>query len=125
MKRITLPFSIFIFCLISCAEFVDYPLEKKSMNLIGPKNNLVTTDTTLTFLWEKHEDATSYRLQIAKPNFEAIENIPIDTIVSKDFIELDIKPGEYEWRVRPENRGSVGLYTTRKFVITESQVDEK
>lgn len=125
MRSFILLVAVFMPCFFSCAEFVDYPLEKKSVSLIGPKNDLITLDTTLTFLWEKHIDATSYRLQIAKPNFDSIEQIPVDTIVTKDFIELSVKPGTYEWRVRPENRGSVGIYTTRKFVIIENQVDEE
>lgn len=125
MKRIVLFSVISVACFFSCAEFVDYPLEKKTVNLIGPKNDLITLDTTLTFLWEKHIDATSYRLQIATPDFESIERIPIDSVITKDYVELTLKPGTYEWRVRPENRGSVGIYTSRKLVILDKKVDEK
>lgn len=125
MRSIFSLFTICSICFFSCSEFVDYPLEKKTVSLIGPKDGLSTVDTTLTFLWEKHEDATSYRLQIAIPNFDSIVRIPVDTVVTKDYVELDLKPGNYQWRVRPENRGSVGIYSTRQFNILEIKVDEK
>lgn len=125
MRSIILIVAVFMTCFFSCSEFVDYPLEKKNVNLIGPKNDLMTLDTTLTFLWEKHIDATSYRLQIATPDFESIVRIPIDSVITKDYVELTLKPGTYEWRVRPENRGSVGIYTSRKLVILDKNVDEK
>lgn len=125
MRRIIFIAAVFMTCFFSCSEFVDYPLEKKSVNLIGPKSDLITLDTTLTFLWEKHIDATSYRLQIATPDFESIVRLPIDSVITKDYVELTLKPGTYEWRVRPENRGSVGIYTSRKLVILDKKVDEK
>ncbi|UIR54613.1 hypothetical protein LZQ00_10035 [Sphingobacterium sp. SRCM116780] len=117
MRSTFLVVVLFISCFFSCSEFVDYPLEKKTVDLIGPVDSLSTIDTTLTFLWEPHEDATSYRLQIATPDFESIQRIAIDTVVSKDYVELNLQPGQYHWRVRPENRGSVGIYSSRQFKI--------
>lgn len=117
--KIYLIIPIFSIVLFSCAEFVDYPLENKTVELIGPVDQLITKDSTLNFLWEPHEDATSYRVQIAKPNFDSIQLIPIDSITSRDHITLNLKPGKYQWRVRPENNGSVGKYSFRNLTILQ------
>ncbi|UZJ64268.1 hypothetical protein OKW96_18085 [Sphingobacterium sp. KU25419] len=125
MKRIVLFSVMSIACFFFLRRICRLSFGEKTVNLIGPKNDLITLDTTLTFLWEKHIDATSYRLQIATPDFESIERLPIDSVITKDYVELTLKPGTYEWRVRPENRGSVGIYTSRKLVILDQKVDEK
>lgn len=117
MKRILAVFLLFSACFFACSEFVEYPLEKKSINLIAPADSTSTVDSEVSFHWERHEDADKYRLQVATPNFEAIQKIVIDTTTTADHLNLTISPGTYSWRVRPENPGSVGLYTSRQLTI--------
>lgn len=109
----------FIACLlmlsfvISCADFIEYPLENKSVELLAPHDGLVSADTIVHFWWGAHEDARFYRLQVVSPDFRTIESAIIDTLVEKDKISLELQEGIYTWRVRPENYGSVGEYNYR------------
>lgn len=120
MKRFLAVFFLFSGCFVACSEFIEYPLEKKSVNLIAPMDSLSTQDEVVSFFWERHEDADKYRLQVAIPNFDAIQKIVIDTVTTVDYLNLTVKPGNYTWRVRPENAGSVGLFTSRQLTILQS-----
>ncbi|WP_286863339.1 MULTISPECIES: hypothetical protein [Sphingobacterium] len=120
MKRFLAVFFLFSGCFVACSEFIEYPLEKKSVNLIAPMDSLSTQDEVVSFFWERHEDADKYRLQVATPNFEAIQKIVIDTVTTVDHLNLTVKPGNYTWRVRPENSGSVGLFNSRQLTILPS-----
>jgi len=109
MKIIAIGAFISLVC-CSCADFIEYPLEKEHVELLAPVNGIVTTDTVLTFWWETHEDAKYYRLQLVSPNFEQTEKLIADSVVGANQLTLELKTGDYAWRVRPENDGSVGLF---------------
>ncbi|MCW8311101.1 hypothetical protein K7A41_07695 [Sphingobacterium sp. InxBP1] len=118
MKRFLAVFFLFSGCFVACSEFIEYPLEKKSVNLIAPADSISTVDSVVSFHWEKHEDADKYRLQVATPDFDAIKKIIVDTTTTADHLNLTISPGTYHWRVRPENTGSVGLFSSRQLTIS-------
>ncbi|WP_437921186.1 hypothetical protein [Sphingobacterium sp. LRF_L2] len=106
--------------LCACADFIEYPLEKESVVLLAPADNLETQDTVLTFWWETHQDARYYRLQIVRPNFQEIETLVMDSLVTKNQLTVELQRGNFAWRVRPENDGSVGLFKEeRSLHITE------
>lgn len=94
----------------SCADFIEYPLEKEYVNLRAPGDSLETRDSVLTFWWDSHQDAKYYRIQIVHPSFEAIKTMVTDSVVLTNQLELELDSGTYAWRVRPENDGSVGLF---------------
>lgn len=108
--------SAIFFC--SCAEFIEYPLEKEQISLLAPSNDYNTTDSLLTFWWTTHPDAKYYRLQIVKPDFMNTDVLVVDSLVSTDKLTLKLNIGNYSWRVRPENDGSVGIYVDRTFRIS-------
>ncbi|MGJ1421042.1 hypothetical protein ACR79T_15585 [Sphingobacterium spiritivorum] len=113
-----IPFLIAAIALFSsCADFIEYPLEKEQVALLGPVDNFSTTDTLITFWWDTHQDAKAYRLQIVSPDFDKVGSDVIDTLVAGDKARLSLKAGAYTWRVRPENNGSAGIYTYRSLEI--------
>ncbi len=120
MKRFLAIFLLFSGCFVACSEFIEYPLEKKSIQLTAPMDSLRTQDSIVSFYWERHEDADQYRLQVATPNFDSVQKIVIDTVTTNDHLLLTVSPGTYTWRVRPENKGSVGLFTQRQITILPS-----
>lgn len=117
MKRFLAIFLLFSCCFAACSEFVEYPLEKESVGLLAPVDSLSTQDSVVSFYWQSHEDADHYRLQVATPNFDSAQKIVIDTMTTKDHLNLTVSPGSYTWRVRPENSGSVGLFKQRQISI--------
>lgn len=109
MKKVAVAACVsLIFC--ACADFIEYPLEKEHVKLLAPAEGLSTADTLLTFWWETHQDAKYYRLQLVHPDFETTEQLIADSVVFTNKLTLKLKSGDYTWRVRPENDGSVGLF---------------
>ena len=108
-------------CIINfsaCSEFVEYPLEKKQVSILAPSDGYNTTDSLLTFWWTTHQDAKYYRIQIVKPDFINTDILVIDSLVNTDRLTVKLDTGNYSWRVRPENDGSVGIYIDRTFRIS-------
>ncbi|PRD46264.1 hypothetical protein [Sphingobacterium haloxyli] len=109
MKKVAIGAFISLIC-CSCADFIEYPLEKEHVELLAPADGIASKDTVLTFWWETHEDAKYYRLQLVRPDFEKTEQLIADSVVLTNQLTLELKAGNYAWRVRPENDGSVGLF---------------
>ncbi|GAA0884072.1 hypothetical protein GCM10009120_26700 [Sphingobacterium siyangense subsp. cladoniae] len=120
MKKILAVYLLFSASFISCSEFIEYPLEKESVELLAPMDSLSTQDSVVSFYWKNHQDADKYRLQIARPNFDSIQKVIVDTVTTLDHLNLTVSPGKYTWRVRPENSGSVGLFKQRQITILPS-----
>jgi len=102
---------------VSCADFVEYPLENKEVPLLAPYDGFISKDTIVTFWWGTAEDARFYRLQIVSPDFDKATRLAVDTLVDDDNIILELEEGIYTWRVRPENYGSSGEYRYRSLEI--------
>lgn len=115
---------LFTIVFISCADFIEYPMEDKEVALLAPADLLATNDTVITFWWDTNQDARFYRLQVVSPNFDSISNLWIDSLVTGDKASFQLAPGKYTWRLRPENHGSVGKYNYRQFTI-RSLVNEE
>lgn len=109
MKKLAFYLIISLAC-SSCADFIEYPLEKESVDLLAPADSLATRDSVLTFWWDGHQDAKYYRLQIVRPNFAKIQTLVTDSLVTSNQLTLTLDSGNYSWRVRPENDGSAGFF---------------
>lgn len=98
-------------------EQVD--LSTESVMLLAPFDNAVLNDTNVTFSWESVTEATSYRFQIAFPNFENPEQLVIDQsfdMAGSQSFDLEDNTS-YQWRVKALNEISETAYTTRDVSI--------
>ncbi|HKG08735.1 MAG TPA: hypothetical protein VKB19_19855 [Pedobacter sp.] len=122
-------FSCFLLCaLVACKDFIEPSLEKRVVELIAPADGTETNKYQVGFAWERVEDALSYRLQIANPDFQKPVSIVADTLISGAGItrlELTLDPGAYEWRLRAENGSSVSAYQKNSFIVHPSSLDEQ
>ncbi|MBA8986131.1 lipoprotein [Sphingobacterium cellulitidis] len=107
-------FLLFLLLLTSCADFIEYPLEKEYVVLKAPADSLITRDSVITFWWDTHQDAKYYRIQIVSPSFEKSEQLIVDSLVDKNQFRIELNQGVYQWQARPENDGSVGLFQERR-----------
>ncbi|MFD2162266.1 hypothetical protein ACFSJU_07665 [Paradesertivirga mongoliensis] len=123
--NLTLKSGAVLFCLLllsSCSEFIEKDLDDSKVFLTSPGDNHETNKYNQTFWWEPIDNA-SYRLQIASPSFTNIAELLIDTLIKgNNKFSITLDPGEYEWRVRAENSGTSGLYSTRSLVVHESSI---
>lgn len=106
---------------VGCSDFIEEDIEDDKVTLIGPANGIDTESQSLTFIWDHLDGAREYRLQIARPDFEGMVSLELDTLISKNSFLFTLYPGSFEWRVRAENAGYVTTYTSSKLVISEAQ----
>lgn len=116
---------VFLLCsfllLFSCEEILlEEDITNKQVTLVAPVNNAMLNSTGVTFTWENVEDATQYRVQIAKPDFDNPVQIIVDTVVSDNSFTQQLNIGNYQWRVKAINSGYETAYTTRNITIVSN-----
>ncbi|MEM1323512.1 MAG: hypothetical protein AAGG75_24820 [Bacteroidota bacterium] len=111
----------------ACSDVIVPDIEGRVVNLIAPADSLNTTLQTHNFVWDEEEDASSYRLQIVKPDFENIEEFILDSTTTATSYEVTLQEGSYQWRVLAVNeaytsdRDSATIW--RLFVRSDASVD--
>ena len=103
--------------LYSCKDFIEADLAKKSITLLAPANNIVSSSSSQTFWWEELKGAENYNLQIVKPNFSSIQQFVLDTTVTNNRFSYSLMPGVYQWRVRAMNNSSNTAYVIYNLTI--------
>ena len=109
---------LLILSFISCEEILIVDdISKKEVVLVAPTNNAVLSSSGVTFSWETVEYADKYRLQIATPNFDAPQQLVVDTLVTKNSFTQQLNIGKYQWRVKAVNSGYETAYSKWNFEI--------
>lgn len=113
---------LLIFCVftlfISCEEIInEINIENRNVVLVAPSTGSNLTTGVNTFSWEPMEGARNYRIQIAKPNFNAPDQIVVDSLVTTNSFSISLSANNYEWRVRGENGAYTSPYTSRMFNV--------
>lgn len=111
--------------LSGCSTLFEKSIAEKSIDIYTPADSMSTKQYSQQFYWEKVDGATSYRVQIVKPDFSSIQNFILDTITTSNSITVVLNAGEYEWRLRAQNGGSETKYFSRKIFITETSFNER
>ncbi|WP_299223306.1 hypothetical protein [uncultured Aquimarina sp.] len=122
MKKQFLYISTLFLTLLGCEEILfEEDLTGDIVTIIAPSDGSQVESTSVSFSWDAVDQATSYRLQIARPTFENAVQIVEDTTVTLTNFSITLVKNDYEWRVRAQNSGSQTEYTTAGFSITESE----
>src|SRR3989344_4726224 len=106
--------SIFLY---SCEDFIEADLGNKSVTVLAPANNTVSSSYSQLFKWEDLKGAEKYQLQIVKPNFSSITQFILDTTTANTQFAYTLLPGSYQWRVRAMNNSSMTEYQTFNLTI--------
>lgn len=106
--------SVFIY---SCDDFIAVELSSKSVTVLAPANNTVSSSFNQLFKWEALKGAENYQLQIVKPNFGAIQQFILDTTTASTEFAYTLLPGVYQWRLRAMNNSSVTQYQVFNLTI--------
>lgn len=111
---------------ISCEEILIVPdISKEEVVLVSPGNNTILSSSGVTLSWNTVENTDKYELQIATPNFDAPQQLVLDTLVSKNSFTRQLNIGKYEWRVKAVNSGYETAYTKRSFEILNNDDFQK
>lgn len=104
--------------MIACTkDFVVKNIKKSHVNIIAPADGMSTPNNTVIFWWDELDGAEEYELQIVSPDFSAVQQLVVDTVLSGNKFTHTFVPGSYQWRIRATNAGGSTDYTTRSFVI--------
>lgn len=101
----------------SCKDIIEEDLDGKNVVLTAPQDCLKTEALTQNFWWEEVYGALKYNLQIASPSFSNIQELTLDSNLTKTQYQFTLHPGTYQWRVRAFNGSSTTLYTTYNLII--------
>lgn len=121
MKKIYL-LPLFLFSLFSCEQIVlEDDITDEIVNLVAPADGSVFNSTGITFTWNAIENGSEYRIQIARPNFQAPLQIVTDVVVNTTSFTTQLNVGEYQWRVQGVNSAYETAYSTRSFTIISNE----
>lgn len=96
-------FAGLLISITSCSEIFEGDLSEDTLVVISPSKDLETVSTQVQFVWEELEDATSYQLRIASPNFANLTSLELDSAIVGNTFPITLNPGEYEWRLQAKN----------------------
>lgn len=110
---------LILLTLVSCSDIIEVPdISNDAVTLVAPNDNATLNLTTLTLSWNKVEDAESYQVQIARPDFENILQLEKDSILTGNSISVQLEAGNtYQWRVRAQNSEYATSYSTYSFSL--------
>ncbi len=107
-----------IFYLIACQkDFIVKDITGKSLIVLAPANNAVTTSNQINFWWEELDGAEKYNLQIVRPSFANVIKLVVDTNVKGTRFNMTLTPGVYQWRIKGVNAGGSTPYQLYTFTI--------
>ncbi len=105
---------------IGCEEvFIEEDLSEAAVIILAPTEGSEVENTSTTFSWEEVDQATSYRLQIAQPNFENAAQILLDSTMSVTNFSMELLKNSYQWRIRAQNGSSATPYAQANFSVVD------
>jgi hypothetical protein len=114
-KNYLILFVIFLFA--NCEAVFVEDISKASVSILAPTEGSKVTAGSINFNWNPIDDANSYQLQIALPNFTNASQILLDTIITKTSFNTNLAVGNYQWRVKALNSDYQTGYTTTSFEV--------
>lgn len=94
------------------------PLENKTITLLSPSDSITLKENQVIFNWDALSDVSSYRIQIATPNFDSPSQYILDSIVLENQLTFLLSDHtSYQWRINGIGPFSETSFTTRSFSI--------
>lgn len=110
MKKIYI--TLTLLCAIGCEAVFEDNLSNESIIILAPLENTQVTVGDVSFTWESIDNADSYQIQIATPNFENANQILLDSITEDSRVVHNLDVGTYQWRVKGANSAYETPYST-------------
>ena len=101
----------------SCEEILfEQNISDQYLEIVTPIDSSIVSSNIVTFKWLPIEGATSYEIQIVKPDFSQINQFLVDEIIEETKYEVELLKGVYSWRVRAFNSGYSTDFTSANFL---------
>ena len=116
MKKL-LTLGAFLWLCLGCEAILENDISNQTVVVLAPTENAQMSAGTISFHWQQIENASSYTVQIASPNFASATQILLDTNTSENTVSTDLTAGTYQWRVSASNSEYTTEYTTINFTV--------
>mgnify|MGYP000853791593 CR=1 FL=1 len=121
-KFILYAIPILLIVFLSCEDIIyEEDISDAKVTLVAPVDNARFFSTGITFTWNEIENGTQYRIQIARPNFDAPLEIVSDMVVDTTSFTTQLNIGNYEWRVQAVNSAYSSAFSKRAFSIVSNE----
>jgi hypothetical protein len=98
---------ILVLSAFSCEDILEKDITDDIVQIIFPIEGSIVTLNTINFQWSSLKGATKYRVQVYNSN----QSIALDSLVSKNKLDIQLPTGKYKWKVRGENFGYQSVYS--------------
>lgn len=128
MKTKPSPYSKYLILCIAilisaCKAIIEPSINDRKITPLAPGDMTKSASYAITFWWEPVEDALSYNLQVVSPSFSNIGRLVADTVIRTNKFTLNLKPGDYEWKVLAQNGSSQTAFSRpRSFTVLLSSI---
>lgn len=111
-------FGLFVF---SCDEIImEEDFEDTQLVILAPADNANFNSTSVTFTWQPLEGATSYVLQIAKPDFSNATEIILNIEIEETTFTQQLNVGTYQWRIKAKNSAYETPFISRNLNVVSN-----
>ena len=113
---------LLIIIFTACDDILEVPdISNNFVTLIAPTEGAIVQSNSTVFSWEAIENADTYRLQVATPDFSNASQVVLDSTVTITSFTQTLLPNTYEWRVKAINSGFETPYSSNNFTIQQSE----
>jgi type III secretory pathway lipoprotein EscJ len=116
MKKLTI-LGAFLWLCMGCEAILIEDISNKTVVVLAPTENSQVAAGTVSFSWKQLDDASSYTIQVATPDFTNATQILLNTNSSENSSSVVLSSGNYQWRVRASNSEYSTEYTTTNFTV--------
>ncbi|WP_411031574.1 hypothetical protein [Spongiimicrobium sp. 3-5] len=121
----TIGLFLMVLGLSACDDILEVPeIDKEQITVLAPLDGTVINGNEVNFNWNALEDARSYKVEVAQPNFTNAAQIILDSLIQEDSlgiiltkIQKTLLNGNYEWRVKGQNGGIETAFNTNSFTV--------
>ncbi|MFY0602960.1 MAG: hypothetical protein JXQ93_03355 [Flavobacteriaceae bacterium] len=116
MKKLIL-LGAFLWLCMGCEAIFVEDISNKQVVVLAPTEDAQLTAGTISFSWQLLEEASSYRIQVATPDFNNATQVVLDTSVTDNTTSVVLTPGTYQWRISASNTEYTTNNTTINFTV--------
>ena len=109
--------SIIVVFFLSCEAILVDDISNDTVVLLAPSQDSEVPNGDIQFNWQLLEEADSYQIQIASPNFQSASQILLDSIVESNSVQKNLQAGTYEWRLKAINEEYETGYSRAGFTV--------
>lgn len=107
----------FLWLCIGCEAILEQDISDQIVVPLAPTNNAQLSEGEINFSWQGLENATSYTVQVATPNFTNATQLLLNVDTSDVNASVTLTPGIYQWRVSASNSEYSTSYSTINFTV--------